>query len=139
MIIPNHVHILLSYNSPKTLNNFVGNGKRFIAYEIVERLKQANNKELLETLRSGVNKSDNKKGALHQVFEESFEAKLCFSKKFIQQKLNYIHNNPCAKKWMLAVDPVSYLHSSALYYETGKQGIWGCNSWTEHLDSSLLL
>ena len=35
------------------------------------------------------------------------------------QKLNYIHNNPCKGKWMLAASPIDYKFSSAGFYETG--------------------
>jgi hypothetical protein len=35
----------------------------------------------------------------------------------IEQKLDYIHNNPCQGKWMLADNPVSYQYSSAAFYE----------------------
>ncbi len=33
-----------------------------------------------------------------------------------------MHNNPCSGVWNLAVTPVAYEHSSALFYNTGQQG-----------------
>ncbi|MDB5120013.1 MAG: hypothetical protein JWN56_1231, partial [Sphingobacteriales bacterium] len=40
VIMPNHVHALIAFkNSGKNINTIVGNGKRFIAYDLVERLK----------------------------------------------------------------------------------------------------
>jgi hypothetical protein len=42
----------------------------------------------------------------------------------IEQKLDYIHNNPVTGKWMLAKSVIDYPHSSALYYETGKQRLF---------------
>ena len=47
-----------------------------------------------------------------------------FYKKFIIQKLDYIHNNPCAGKWNLADCPENYVHSSAGFYYQGVQGIY---------------
>ena len=48
VIMPNHVHCILYF--PETgfnLNNIVFNGKRFMAYEIINRLENANNTETL--------------------------------------------------------------------------------------------
>ncbi len=51
------------------------------------------NKEL-EFLHGAVTKTESKKGQVHKVFEESFDAKGIYNEKFFLQKLNYIHHNP---------------------------------------------
>jgi hypothetical protein len=51
-------------------------------------------------------------------------AKGCSSDRFIDQKLDYMHDNPCRGVWRLAASPVDYLHSSATFYLTGEQGIY---------------
>ena len=76
----------------------MSNAKRFMAYEIVNRLKQANQEQTLEVLYAAVKIKERKKGQNHKVFEESFDAKECYSEKFIYQKLSYIHLNPISKK-----------------------------------------
>jgi hypothetical protein len=53
------------------------------------------------------------------VFEDSFDAKDCYSEEFIFQKLQYIHHNPVRKKWNLINDFTEYEHSSASFYERG--------------------
>ncbi len=121
VIMPNHLHCILYF--PVTgynLNNLIGNAKRFMAYEIVNRLEAAGNTEIINMLQSGLTERDRRKGQLHRVFENSFDAKPVWSEKFLFQKLNYIHVNPVKGKWMLAKDDISYEHSSALFYETGK-------------------
>jgi hypothetical protein len=45
--------------------------------------------------------------------------KECWTKKFLQQKLNYTHFNPCQQHWNLADIPENYKYSSAKFYETG--------------------
>jgi len=41
VITPNHVHALISIISTKqSIKTIIGNGKRFMAYEIIERLKK---------------------------------------------------------------------------------------------------
>ena len=91
---------------------------------------------MLNNLVAGVKKTDKIRGKLHQVFEGSFDLKLCYSYKFLKQKLDYIHSNPVSKKWDLVKDVVDYTHSSALFYETGKQGVYDVvhvNDWVyEH-------
>jgi hypothetical protein len=104
----------------KSLNVTVGNAKRFIAYEIVKKLEAAKDHALLDTLHGAVSRRERKKGQIHKIFEESFEAKECYSKGFIYQKLDYIHHNPVSGRWRLIDDFTRYEHSSASFYETGK-------------------
>jgi len=41
VIMPNHVHALLYFpEMPKSLNTVIGNGKRFIAYDIISSLEK---------------------------------------------------------------------------------------------------
>ena len=120
VIMPNHVHVLLHFpQMPKSLNIIIGNAKRFLAYEIVKRLKEKSANELLEMLYTGVKQRERKKGQIHKVFQDSFDAKECFTVQFIFQKLDYIHHNPVSKKWQLVKDFTDYEYSSASFYEKG--------------------
>ncbi|MBC7509272.1 MAG: hypothetical protein H7320_11080 [Ferruginibacter sp.] len=48
-IIPNHLPVLLHFRKIGfDLNNTISNGKRFMAYEIINRLKKSNNTGMLE-------------------------------------------------------------------------------------------
>jgi hypothetical protein len=87
---------------------------------------------LLEILSSGVIASEKRRGKQHEVFERSFDVKLCRTYKFVNQKLVYIHSNPVSKKWNLAADPTDYIHSSATFYYSGVHGIYtisNVNDW----------
>ena len=42
----------------------------------------------------------------------------------MNQKLEYMHVNPCTSKWNLALNPAEYLHSSARFYICGEQGVY---------------
>lgn len=118
VFMPNHLHCLiyLPKDAPE-LYKIISNAKRFMAYEIVKRLTQKDNYELLERLAKGVKTKEAKNGKLHQVFEESYDAKECFSEHFIQQKLSYMHKNPVGGKWSLALDYLAYPYSSARFYD----------------------
>jgi len=118
--MPNHVHALLYFpEMPKSLNTVIGNAKRFLAYEIIKRLEKKKAIVLLDILHAGVKKRERKKGQIHKVFEDSFDAKECHSTEFILQKLEYIHRNPVSKKWQLVNDFADYEYSSAPFYEKG--------------------
>ncbi|HWI90601.1 MAG TPA: hypothetical protein VNT20_04960 [Flavisolibacter sp.] len=120
VIMPNHVHVLLYFpQMPNSLNTVVGNAKRFMAYEIIKRLEENKENKLLDLLHGGIKKREAKKGQIHKAFEDSFDAKECFSEEFIFQKLQYIHHNPVSKKWNLVNEFTDYEHSSASFYERG--------------------
>ena len=123
IIMPNHVHLILYFaGGPQSLNTLVGNGKRFIGYEIINRLIYQNETTLLQQLQAAVKVKDKSRGKKHELWQDSFDIKECRTEKFILQKLNYIHNNPCSGKWNLVKEPHQYQHSSALFYFNGKPG-----------------
>jgi len=118
VIMPNHLHILIHIKEDKdSINKVLANGKRFMAYEIVRRLKDNNKTDLLEILKSNVSIAEQSRNKKHRVFEPSSDIKLCHTKKFVTQKLEYIHANPIRGKWNLAPNHIEYQHSSASFYE----------------------
>ncbi len=125
VIMPNHVHALIGFqNAGKSINKIVGDGKRFIAYEIVNRLQAQNEFALLDQLNAALEPADKLRGKKHEVWEDSFDWKDCRSHFFMNQKLEYMHVNPCTSKWNLALNPAEYLHSSARFYICGEQGVY---------------
>jgi REP element-mobilizing transposase RayT len=138
VIMPNHIHAIIAFvGSGKTINERVGAMKRFMAYEIIGRLKQAQKTDVLAALAAGVNDTERKKGKLHRVFEASFDNKHCRSIAFIKQKLDYIHHNPCRGKWQLAESPAAYLHSSAGYYLNECTSVYPVTNFMEIQDVDL--
>ena len=118
VIMPNHVHVILHFHKAGfNLNTIIANGKKFMAYEIINRLETKGNTVLLDRLKSLVTEKEKKKGQLHKVFKDSFDAKAIITQPFLLQKVTYIHNNPVSGKWMLAKDFIEYEHSSASFYE----------------------
>ena len=111
-IMPNHVHCILFFPMENyDLNKIVGNGKRFMAYEIVKRLEAANDSKTLLQLKEGLTDRDAKKGQKHKVFEDSFDAKPIYHRDFLLQKINYIHLNPVRGKWRLVANWEDYEYS----------------------------
>ncbi len=138
VIMPNHVHATIAFRKTvKGINTKVGDGKRFMGYEIVKRLKKQGQHDLLLQLENAVNSSDRGKGKLHEVWEDSFDWKECNGDKFIVQKLDYMHNNPFTGKWQLSVNAIEYAHSSAKFYICGEQGIYQVKNYRELADIDL--
>lgn len=122
VIMPNHIHFLLYFqNNGQSLNTVVGNGKRFLGYEIVRRLKKQNAETVLAQLQQGVSDIKKSRAHVHRLWEDTFDVKECWTEKFVLQKLNYIHANPCRGKWKLCREWYAYEHSSAAFYELGKR------------------
>lgn len=140
VIMPNHVHALIGFrNTGQSINTIVGNGKRFIAYEIINRLKQQKENKLLHQLHLSVEAKDLERNKKHEVWEDSFDWKECRTNKYMQQKLDYIHENPCKGKWNLSAAPVDYEHSSARFYITGEHAAYPVTNYCELADIDLTM
>ncbi|HEX4849670.1 MAG TPA: hypothetical protein VFV08_02635 [Puia sp.] len=125
VIMPNHVHALISFvNHGKNLNSLIGEHKRIAAYQIIKRLKAGKKIDLLVELSDAVIQSDIISGKNHHVWKNSFDWEFCDSVHAMDEVLNYMHQNPCSGKWNLTDKPEKYFHSSAKYYLTGVQGIY---------------
>lgn len=140
VIMPNQVHALIAFrNTGQSINTIIGNGKRFMAYEIVKRLQVQKEEKLLHRLHLLVEASDKERNKKHEVWEDSFDWKECRTNEYMLQKLDYMHDNPCKGKWNLAAAPVDYEHSSARYYITGDQGVYEVFNYCELADIDLTL
>ena len=121
VIMPNHMHLILYI--PGIFNNInfiIGTGKRFMAYEIVNRLRDLKRNDLLKRLEAGVKITAKKRNKIHQVFQPSFDLKELETEHYILQKLNYIHRNPVSNKYNLVNDFTNFKYSSAGFYELGE-------------------
>jgi len=63
VIMPNHVHAILYLTDEKIdLNKVMANGKRFMAYAIIERLEEQKNAALLYKLHMACSEKERAKG-----------------------------------------------------------------------------
>jgi len=55
VIMPNHIHALIHFvDTSKKVNTIVGNMKRFLAYDIVNALKEQQQLDVLKKLEAGI-------------------------------------------------------------------------------------
>ncbi|MFN5361606.1 MAG: hypothetical protein ACK5B4_00900 [Bacteroidota bacterium] len=136
VIMPSHLHVIIAFkNSNTPINTIIGNGKRFLAYELVSYLEKKELQDILLEMQKNISKNDKKKYKKHEVFQPSFDWKECYNIHVLKQKADYIHFNPC--KAGLSFCPENYLHSSAKYYYTGVQGVYPVITYIELQDVDL--
>ena len=110
VIMPNHIHLILMPLGNKKFKNVQLSFMRFTSQKIKFYLQD----RLLERLDNFlVNKKDRK----YQIWQRNALATELYSRKIIEQKLDYIHSNPFQGKWMLAESPLDYPWSSFYFYE----------------------
>ena len=140
VIMPDHVHAIISFShGEKSINRIIGDGKRWMSYDLVRRLRDNHDTGLLALLQKFVNSTDAARNKHHEVFEPSFDWKLLESDWFIEQKLNYIHQNPCMTNPPLVENAADYRHSSAAYYLDPHEKLYPVKLISEMKDVNLTL
>ena len=114
VIMPNHIHCIIKITDKSpNVSRLIQNAKRFLAYDIIKLLREDNKTEMLKFFQENARTQF---GAKHKLFEDGFDALIIQTEKFFDEKMNYIHNNPCVEKWSLAEYPEDYKYSSAANY-----------------------
>ena len=130
VIMPSHLHAIVKPVSD-TIGEVVQQFGSFTAHEILKKLHADNRKDLLELF------SQNKRDPRHEhSIWQDIQAKNIYSMDVLQQKLEYIHQNPVAKDWRLAEDRVDYSYSTAGYYDHGRKPIIDITDINEWLTSN---
>lgn len=115
VFMPNHVHLLFrSVNNDPSglLRDFKGFTSRKLIQAIKDNPDESNKEYWLKQFEeAGLKKSNVKKYQLWQQDNQPIEV---YSKRIVDQKVNYIHNNPVKKG--LTNNPVDWKYSSARNY-----------------------
>lgn len=124
VIMPNHIHAILS---PLNNNLQAENESALLSFigHAFKKYLNLNHRELLANY-----KTTQAVRSFHFWERRSHTIDL-LSRKIIEQKLDYIHDNPCQQKWNLSPNPVSYQYSPAKFYETGIDDFGFLTSYTE--------
>ena len=117
VLMPNHLHVLVKPRAPYTISQVLQTFGSFTAHAILRRLREAQHTAWLQFFAQ---RQDKDTGKHHQIWQP-IQAKNVYSEPFLRQKLAYIHNNPVAKAWNLALDRADYPYSSACFYDRGDQ------------------
>lgn len=119
VIMPNHIHFIARFNVDYSPADMMRDFKRHTARQLIERFRLENNQYILDVMRSA-NRAYNQE---YKVWEDGYDAREIFTQKFLEQKMSYLHNNPCQEHWQLAETPETYIWSSARFYMTDQECI----------------
>jgi REP element-mobilizing transposase RayT len=113
VIMSNHIHLLAS-NEKGDMSGFIRDFKSFTGKQFRDFIENENEsrKDWLKIVFSYFGKL--KSNQQNQIWTHENHAEHIYSQKFIEQKVNYIHNNPV--KNGIVEKPEDYLYSSARNY-----------------------
>jgi hypothetical protein len=111
VIMPNHIHLLWTptANTEEKLN------KNALLSFTAHQFKKKLISDCPELLKNYVSTQKDRE---YHFWERRPRTIAVLSRKIAEQKLKYIHLNPCHKRWNLATEPSGYYYSSAKFYET---------------------
>lgn len=113
VIMPNHLHVLWELNKMNGKEMPHASFNKATAHLITKDLKYLH-PEVLKVF------AVTDKERSHRIWQRAPLAVVMDSKVKLEQKLDYIHNNPLQARWNLADRPENYHWSSAAFYETGE-------------------
>jgi len=112
VIMPNHIHLVWHVQDGFTPDKIQFRFLKFTAQQIKFKLIDTAD---IRLSNFKVNAADRE----FQFWERNHYVVDLWSPAVIQQKIDYIHNNPLQDKWKLVQYPEDYKYSSAKFYETG--------------------
>jgi REP element-mobilizing transposase RayT len=119
VIMPNHIHLIVKLMQEYTLSNMMRDFKRHTARQIIRQFIAREESSKLELLQK-LNKDSRQE---YKVWEDRYDARDVFSIEFLEQKMDYVHHNPCQPHWNLAALPEDYPWSSARLYIANKPSV----------------
>jgi REP element-mobilizing transposase RayT len=120
-LMSNHLHIIAAAKEGQenTLSDILRDFKKFTSKEMIRLIMEENEsrrKWLLDRFEfAGRN---DRKIKNYKFWQDGNEAKEIHTNAFLQQKIDYIHDNPVRQ--MLVREPQDFIFSSAINYSGGK-------------------
>jgi REP element-mobilizing transposase RayT len=120
-LMSNHLHMIVRASDGINLSDILRDFKKFTSKKITNSIKEIpeSRKDWLLNLFWYAGKND-KKIKDYKVWQEGNDAKEIYSNEFLDQKMEYIHNNPVRAE--IVTNQLDYLYSSARDY-AGEKGL----------------
>ena len=109
VVMPNHIHLILRLNDNYPRKDFQRDFLKYTAQQIKFHVLKTDEK-LLDNFVS------TQKDRAFQIWERNPLSVELYNLNIVNQKLEYIHQNPCTEKWMLSKFPDDYKYSSCRFY-----------------------
>jgi putative transposase len=115
VLMTNHLHIIAAADEGRNLSDILRDFKKFTSRQLVEAIEQENEsrKEWMLYRFHLAGKYD-PKITHYKLWQDGNEAKEIHNNAFLDQKLEYIHQNPVRAEWV--DEPEQYRYSSAANY-----------------------
>lgn len=122
VIMPNHVHLILSSSTNK-IEYIVRDLKKYCSKQIVQAIKESNTESRKEWMLNIFNFAGkcNSNNKHFQFWKQDYHPVELNTPARLKQRLDYLHNNPV--KWGLVWEPWHYKYSSAVDYYTNERGL----------------
>jgi putative transposase len=117
VIMPSHFHAIIK-PVKLSIGKFLQSFGSLTAHKMIKMLQEDNRRDILDILHK--NKRD--KRSNYSFWQEIFTENI-FTQKFLEQKLEYIHQNPVYTKEESFGDRSSYQYSSAGFYDQGAKPV----------------
>lgn len=115
VLMSNHLHLIAAAEEGRSLSDVLRDFKQFTSRKIVATIQEEPESRRQWLLhRFEFNAKLNPKVRHYKVWQDGNEAKELISNAFINQKLDYIHQNPVRAEWVNK--PEHYRYSSASNY-----------------------
>ena len=120
-LMSNHLHLIASAKEEVQLSDILSDFKKFTSKALINSIKEMSEsrREWKLNLFWSAGK-DNKQIKYFKVWQDGNESKEIHSTDFLDEKMNYVHNNPV--KAEIVKNPEEYLYSSARDY-AGEKGL----------------
>ncbi|SIT91655.1 REP-associated tyrosine transposase [Pontibacter indicus] len=115
VLMSNHLHLIAAAEDGKILSDVLRDFKQYTSRKIIATIQsepESRRQWLLH--RFEFNAKPNPKVRHYKVWQDGNEAKEIHSNTFLDQKLEYIHQNPVRAEWV--DEPEHYKYSSAANY-----------------------
>lgn len=107
VIMPNHIHLIVSSKERLPLTDIMRDFKRHTSKLISKMLEEDNEKLFLYIFQKAKRTQKTK----YKVWQDEYHPEAIYSEKWFYQKLNYLHNNPVRKGFV--VKPEDWKYGSA--------------------------
>ena len=120
-LMSNHLHLIASAKEEGNLSDILRDFKKFTSKTLITAIKEIpeSRREWMLNLFWYAGKN-NKKIKYFKIWQDGNDAQEIHSDAFLDEKMNYIHNNPVRAE--LVANPEDYLYSSARDY-AGEKGL----------------
>lgn len=111
VVMPHHVHLICS--AGEQMHDVMRDFKRFTSRQIHDRMKEDGRATMLQWLEYATQRARRSRDELG-LWQDGFHPQAIWSSEVFQQKLDYLHANPCRKG--LVQRPEQWWFSSAACY-----------------------